>query len=114
MSQADVVSTHPLPPGVTEADFSRAINAFTAALGADKVLTEADLREFRDPFQHATWDDYTASAVVMPTSVEEIQAVLASPTSTRCRCGPTAGSQQRLRRARAARARLGDRVACGT
>jgi 4-cresol dehydrogenase (hydroxylating) flavoprotein subunit len=77
MSQADVVSTHPLPPGVSQADFSRAIDGFTAALGADKVLTsDADLREFRDPFQHATWDAYTASAVVMPTSVEEIQEVL--------------------------------------
>src|SRR4029450_5357387 len=80
MSQADVVSTHPLPPGVSEADLSRAIDGFTAALGADKVLTsDADLREFRDPFQHATWDAYTASAIVMPTSVEEIQAVLRVP-----------------------------------
>ena len=41
------------------------------------VLTsEAELAEFRDPFAHATWDSYTASAVVMPTTVEEIQAVL--------------------------------------
>ena len=77
MSQADAVSTRPLPPGVSEAGFARAIDAFAAALGADKVLTsDADLREFRDPFQHATWDAYTASAVVMPTSVEEIQEVL--------------------------------------
>ena len=44
---------------------------------ADRVLTsDADLREFRDPFQHATWDTNTASAVVMPTTVEEIQEVL--------------------------------------
>ena len=77
MSQADVVSTKPLPPGVSEAAFGRAIDAFTAALGAAKVLTsDADLREFRDPFQYATWDANTPSAVVMPTSVEEIQAVL--------------------------------------
>jgi 4-cresol dehydrogenase (hydroxylating) flavoprotein subunit len=77
MSQADVVSTSPLPPGVSETDLSRAIDGFTAALGAEKVLTsDADLREFRDPFQHATWDANTASAVVMPTTVEEIQAVL--------------------------------------
>ena len=27
MSQADVVSTSPLPPGVSEADFARAIDA---------------------------------------------------------------------------------------
>ena len=77
MSQADAVSTRPLPPGVSEAGFARAIDAFTAALGADKVLSsDADLREFRDPFQHATWDAYTASAIVMPTTVEEIQEVL--------------------------------------
>src|SRR6266536_1575087 len=77
MSQADVVSTRPLPPGVSEADFLRAIDAFTAALGAGKVLTsDQDLREFRDPFQHANWDQYTASAIVMPTEVEEIQDVL--------------------------------------
>jgi 4-cresol dehydrogenase (hydroxylating) len=77
MSQADAVSTRPLPPGLSEAQFTRAIDAFTAALGADKVLTsDADLREFRDPFQHATSDDYTASAVVMPTTVEEIQDVV--------------------------------------
>ena len=40
------------------------------------LTSEAELAEFRDPFAHATWDDYTASAVVMPTTVEEIQAVL--------------------------------------
>jgi 4-cresol dehydrogenase (hydroxylating) len=77
MSQADAVSTSPLPPGVTEAALSRALDCLTAALGADRVLaSDADLREFRDPFQHATWDTNTASAVVMPTTVEEIQEVL--------------------------------------
>ena len=40
------------------------------------LTSHADLAEFRDPFAHATWDEYTASAVVMPTSVEEVQAVL--------------------------------------
>ena len=40
------------------------------------LTSDADLREFRDPFQHATWDTNTASAVVMPTTVEEIQEVL--------------------------------------
>ena len=74
MSQADAVSTSPLPPGVTEAALSRALDGFTAALGADRVLSsDADLREFRDPFQHATWDTNTASAIVMPSTVEEIQ-----------------------------------------
>jgi 4-cresol dehydrogenase (hydroxylating) len=77
MSQADVAPTRALPPGVSEADFSRAIDDFTAALGPAKVLTgEQDLREFRDPFQYESWDEYTGSAVLMPTTVEEIQAIV--------------------------------------
>jgi 4-cresol dehydrogenase (hydroxylating) len=77
MSQADVASTRALPPGLSEADFSRAIDDFTAALGAAKVLTgDEDLREFRDPFQYGSWDEYTASAVLMPTTVEEIQEIV--------------------------------------
>ncbi|HSS59150.1 MAG TPA: hypothetical protein VLK59_14150, partial [Solirubrobacteraceae bacterium] len=71
MSQADAVSPSPLSPGVTEAALARALDGFTAALGPDRVLTsDADLREFRDPFQHSTWDTNVASAVVMPTTVE--------------------------------------------
>src|ERR671932_54361 len=46
MSQADAVSTRTLPPGVSDSDFERAI------------------------------EDFTASAVLMPTTVEEIQAVV--------------------------------------
>jgi 4-cresol dehydrogenase (hydroxylating) flavoprotein subunit len=66
-----------LAQGVAEKDFSRAIDAFTAALGSEAVLTDDEsLREFRDPFAHPTWDEYTASAVVMPTTVEEVQAVV--------------------------------------
>jgi 4-cresol dehydrogenase (hydroxylating) len=77
MSQADAVSARTLPPGVSESDFARAIDDFTAALGSAKVLTsDEDLREFRDPFQFASWDEYTASAVLMPTTVEEIQAIV--------------------------------------
>jgi 4-cresol dehydrogenase (hydroxylating) flavoprotein subunit len=77
MSQADVASTRALPPGLSEADFSRAIDDFTAALGAEKVLTgDEDLREFRDPFQYVKWDEYTASAILMPTTVEEIQEIV--------------------------------------
>jgi 4-cresol dehydrogenase (hydroxylating) len=54
-----------------------ALEAFRAAVGADAVLTEDDqLREFRDPFVPPTWDDYTASAVLMPTTVEQIQEIV--------------------------------------
>jgi 4-cresol dehydrogenase (hydroxylating) len=56
---------------------TRALDGFIAAVGAEHVLTsEADLREFRDPFAFETWDDYTASAIVMPETVEEIQAIV--------------------------------------
>src|SRR5215218_2365399 len=56
---------------------SPAIEELAGALGADAVLTsDDDLREFRDPFAYATWDDYTASAVVMPETVEQVQQVV--------------------------------------
>ena len=70
---------------------SLAIDAFAAALGADKVLTgEDELREFRDPFQYEDWDDYSASAVVMPTTVEEVQAVVRVANEHASRSGRTA------------------------
>ncbi|MBO0681900.1 MAG: FAD-binding oxidoreductase [Candidatus Dormibacteraeota bacterium] len=50
---------------------------FSAALGPDAVLTsEQDLREFRDPYAFASWDEFTASAVLMPSSVEQVQAIV--------------------------------------
>jgi 4-cresol dehydrogenase (hydroxylating) len=66
-----------LPPHLSERDLSRALDAFRSALGPEAVLSEDDeLRAFRDPFAYATWEDFTASAVVMPTSVEQIQQVV--------------------------------------
>jgi 4-cresol dehydrogenase (hydroxylating) len=54
-----------------------AVEELAEAIGADKVFTdEATLREFRDPFQHESSDAFAASAVVMPETVEEIQAIL--------------------------------------
>src|SRR3954462_15760261 len=61
-----------------------AVDAFTAALGADKVITEPEaLREWRDPFQHDSSGAYAASAVLMPTTVEEIHAILAIANEAR-------------------------------
>jgi 4-cresol dehydrogenase (hydroxylating) len=55
----------------------RALEAFVAALGRDGVLTsERELREFRDPYAYVGSDEFTASAVVMPGSVEQVQAVV--------------------------------------
>jgi len=66
-----------LSPGVSEQQLARALEGFAAAVGSEHVLTgEEELREFRDPFSHATWDEYTASAVVMPETVEEIQEIV--------------------------------------
>ncbi len=66
-----------LPAGVTESSLDGAVQAFIDALGSDAVLTSAeDLLEFRDPYDFKGSDEYTASAVVMPTTVEEVQAVV--------------------------------------
>ena len=54
-----------------------AVREFEALLGVERVVTSDDeLLAWRDPFQHATWDDYTASAVVLPETVEEVQEVV--------------------------------------
>ncbi len=66
-----------LPPGVSEDDFAHGLRELGSALGESAVLTaEEELAEFRDPFAFSTWDDYTASAVVMPETVEQVQEVV--------------------------------------
>jgi 4-cresol dehydrogenase (hydroxylating) flavoprotein subunit len=56
---------------------SPALAELANVVDADALLTsEEDLREFRDPFAFATWDEYTASAVVMPDTVEQIQEIV--------------------------------------
>ena len=90
VAQVGDTRTRPLPPGVAEADLDRALERFTEALGSDRVLTsEEALDEFRDPFAFTTWDDYTASAVVMPETVEEIQEVVKIANELRIPCGRT-------------------------
>ena len=54
-----------------------AIAALVKALGADGVLAGADdVREYRDPYDYKGSDRYTASAVVTPRSVEEVQTIV--------------------------------------
>ena len=78
------VGTRPVPPGLSEREVDEAIARLTTELGPEKVLTSPeDLREFRDPFQVTTSDAFLASAVVMPTTVEEIQAVVAIANETK-------------------------------
>jgi 4-cresol dehydrogenase (hydroxylating) flavoprotein subunit len=54
-----------------------ALGAFIEALGADAVLTAPEaLVEWRDPYDYKGSDDYTGSAVVFPTSVDQVQAIV--------------------------------------
>src|SRR5579863_8300295 len=63
--------------GVEARAVEAAIAALTEALGADAVLAGADdVREYRDPYDYKGSDEYTASAVVQPRSVEDVQAVV--------------------------------------
>jgi 4-cresol dehydrogenase (hydroxylating) len=63
--------------GVDQGAVESAIEAFVEALGADAVLTsDEDLLEWRDPYDYKGSDEYTGSAVVFPTSVEDVQAVV--------------------------------------
>ena len=73
----------PGPSLIDERALETALARFDSELGTAKVLREpGHLDEFRDPFGHRSWDDFTASAVVMPTSVEEIQTVVAIANET--------------------------------
>jgi 4-cresol dehydrogenase (hydroxylating) len=57
---------------------SKAVDAFTAVLGPDRVLVgeQAHRGEFRDPYQPESWSTYLASAVVLPESTEEVRAIV--------------------------------------
>jgi 4-cresol dehydrogenase (hydroxylating) flavoprotein subunit len=56
---------------------AEALDGFVEALGADAVLVGEDaLAEFRDPYSFAGWEEPAASAVVMPATVEEVQAIV--------------------------------------
>jgi 4-cresol dehydrogenase (hydroxylating) flavoprotein subunit len=77
MSQLHDALTRVLPPGLSESEFDQVLDELGAAVGAEHVLTDPEAtRAFRDPFWFATWDDFEASAVVQPGSVEEIQAIV--------------------------------------
>lgn len=57
--------------------YDRIINQFRAALGAEGVIEDTPSRAaFRDPFAPAGQDWYEPGVVLMPASVEEVQAVL--------------------------------------
>ncbi|HEY2054622.1 MAG TPA: FAD-binding oxidoreductase [Solirubrobacterales bacterium] len=69
-------STQVTPDAVAQAA-AGALDEFRSVLGADAVLTSEDaLREFRDPFAPSSWDEYTASAVLMPETVDQVQEIV--------------------------------------
>lgn len=77
MSDSTTVSTRPVPPGVTEAGLDAALAAFSAAIGPDRVATDAEsLQDFQDPYQVPGTAINVASAVAFPASVEDVQAIV--------------------------------------
>lgn len=74
MTNPSSTSDRPLPPGVTEADLDRALVALSNAIGADKVKSDTEaLEDFQDPYQVPGSATNVPSAVVSPTSVEDVQ-----------------------------------------
>ncbi len=66
-----------LPPGLSEEEFARAVEAFVAVLGADAVVTaKEELEEYLDPYAFMDPYEFAPSAALMPQTVEEIQAIL--------------------------------------
>ena len=62
---------------LSEESLALALESFRSALGSEAVITgEDELREFRRPVRVRGRDDYTASAVLMPETVEEIQQIV--------------------------------------
>jgi 4-cresol dehydrogenase (hydroxylating) len=68
-----------LPRGLTETDFRAALDKFAAALGEDQVVTaDEDVALYRDAYS-PLWNEpgeLVASAAVVPTTVEQVQAIV--------------------------------------
>jgi (+)-pinoresinol hydroxylase len=68
-----------LPPGISDAVFSRALTRFESAVGADWVFTsDEDVALYRDaysPFKGEE-EERVASAAIAPHTVEEVQEVV--------------------------------------
>jgi 4-cresol dehydrogenase (hydroxylating) flavoprotein subunit len=77
LAAQDATPARPLPPGVEPEDLDRFLAQVAETLPAERIVTdEARLREYRDPYAFETWTEFTASAAVLPTSTEEVQAVV--------------------------------------
>jgi 4-cresol dehydrogenase (hydroxylating) len=80
VANAQAVSAALRPPGLSEADFERALAAFASVVGHDAVISGGDAAEpYRDPFAPFPPGDpraHEASAIVMVADVEQLRAVL--------------------------------------
>ena len=62
---------------IARASFDAALKAFSAVLDAEGVIVDAPrVAQFRDPFAPPSGEWYEPGAVLMPTTVEEVQAIL--------------------------------------
>lgn len=68
-----------VPPGVSERDFSRALNEFESAVGGENVFSaDEDMDLYRDAYS-PFWgeeEDRVPSAAVAPESTEQVQAIV--------------------------------------
>ncbi|GHE80670.1 4-cresol dehydrogenase [Amycolatopsis deserti] len=68
--------TSVVPDGISPVAVDKAIEKLTAELGAESVVTaREDLLEFRDPYAYRESDEFDASAMVLPTTTEQVQAI---------------------------------------
>jgi 4-cresol dehydrogenase (hydroxylating) len=65
-----------LPPEASAEEFRLALDAFTAVVGRDNVLVGDAVGEHEDPFSFLGGAAARPSAVVLPASVEEVQALV--------------------------------------
>ncbi len=66
-----------LPPGLSSAQFERAMKAFAGVIGDDWVLrTDADRETYLDQYSPGLDESHAPSAAIAPASVEQVQAVL--------------------------------------
>jgi 4-cresol dehydrogenase (hydroxylating) flavoprotein subunit len=77
MTEAITDTGRPIPPGITGGDLDRALAAIAAAIGHDKVATDAEaLLDFQDPFEFPGSATNVPCGVVSPTAVGDVQAVV--------------------------------------
>ena len=68
-----------LPPGLTDRQFARALDAFAAAVGSEWVFSaDEDMALYRDAYSPFWGEDEErmASAAVAPDSVEQVQQIV--------------------------------------